>query len=561
MPDACCESPNEPIKDHLRQEHGFVCAVIVLHLLLISLPYLWAYFQTADGQNFGGLLGNIEDQNVHLSWARQAADGAFVFRNLFTTEGISGPSSHFTNLLCVAMGVISKTLSLPLILVYHALRVIFAALTLWWFYQLCVLLTPSRRTRLLAVALAAFASGMGWIWGSFAWWGEKPFDTPGSFLMPEAFTFTSAFFFPMFIAPIALLALTFALILKTLDHSPSTPLRTGRLVLGAGFASFLLVHIHPYDALPLVVALLLWVAWEKIAHFRRKQNALHTAWIACAVVIAASSAAAQQWFALQTPAFHGAAQFVAPPPKPVYLLLTYGVFLPLAVYGAWKHRHQTGARLMACWALACLTCIYLPFPVAGKLIEGSHLPLCFLAAIAVADLTRATPRRWQIAITAGVLGLLSISSVHIVVAVLQETQEPLETRFKHLRPPVYFSKGQQQALGYLNARPPTEKTAAVLCLPHLGNYVPRESGMYVYVGHPAYTLNFQEKFQRTLAFYQGLAPADEAKKWLSDNSIVYVLEGPQEKLWVKMQSGRLPSQQLALKPVFHSGDTDIYAAR
>ena len=39
-----------------------------------------------DGFEYFRLLYNPDDQNVHLAWARQAAQGRFFFRDLFTTR-------------------------------------------------------------------------------------------------------------------------------------------------------------------------------------------------------------------------------------------------------------------------------------------------------------------------------------------------------------------------------------------------------------------------------------------------------------------------------------------
>ena len=139
--------------------------VAVVFLLAISLPYLWALTTTPSGFVYGGLLYNPDDQNVHLAWARQAMDGRFFFRDLFTTENLNGatPSGEtplFTNIFCWALGVIARITHLPLVVVYHALRLIFAFLALRWFFNLCALLTSDKRARFLALLFAAFSGGV-----------------------------------------------------------------------------------------------------------------------------------------------------------------------------------------------------------------------------------------------------------------------------------------------------------------------------------------------------------------------------------------------------------------
>ncbi|HVF84676.1 MAG TPA: hypothetical protein VM821_01740 [Abditibacteriaceae bacterium] len=159
--------------------------------LVLTLPYLWAWLLTPGDGVYSGFLYNPDDQNVHLSWARQAHDGAFFFRDLFTTESLqSGERPLFTNLLCWAIGVLSRLTTLPLIFVYHGFRVAFALLALWWFAALCAHLTNDKRVRFTAVALAAFGGGAGFLAPLFP---TRIFidraDANNFPMMPEAFTF------------------------------------------------------------------------------------------------------------------------------------------------------------------------------------------------------------------------------------------------------------------------------------------------------------------------------------------------------------------------------------
>src|SRR5690606_22468336 len=128
----------------------------------------------------------------------------------------SGERPLFTNLFTSLNGVLSRLTGAPLIVFYHALRLLFAALALLWFHALCAQLTEDRRTRLLAVALAAFSGGWGWLARLWPVPSLQNFFTDwpgGANAMPEAYTFLSAFIFPLFIASIALLALIYALVL------------------------------------------------------------------------------------------------------------------------------------------------------------------------------------------------------------------------------------------------------------------------------------------------------------------------------------------------------------
>ncbi len=108
----------------------------------------------------------------------------------------------------------------------------------------------------------------------------------------------------------------------------------------------------------------------------------------------------------------------------------------------------------------------------------------------------------------------------------------------------------QQALQFLEKQP---RGKVVLSLPFIGNYVPRETGQTAFAGHWAETLHFQKKLGPVLRFYTGQMSATEAKNWLRENHINFVLVGSYET-----QLGtRLP---LKLPVVYEKDGATIYAA-
>ena len=74
--------------------------LIVAFLVATTLPYLWAAALAPRGFVYSGLLFSPDDQNVHLMWARQAAEGRLFVQDLFTTEHLTtGEKPLFNNLL------------------------------------------------------------------------------------------------------------------------------------------------------------------------------------------------------------------------------------------------------------------------------------------------------------------------------------------------------------------------------------------------------------------------------------------------------------------------------
>jgi hypothetical protein len=155
-----------------------------------------------------------------------------------------------------------------------------------------------------------------------------------------------------------------------------------------------------------------------------------------------------------------------------------------------------------------------------------------------------------------VLGL-SVSSFQFVGWCLDNARDNNISRAGVFMPPLYLTEGDMKALRFLDNANGRDK--AVLCLPYLGNYVPRETGRSVYVGHWAETLHFFDDATKTgkivdaQRFFGLSRPMDsgEALRWLHDNHIGIVIMG-----WYEDQRGaKLP---LALKPIYSSGGTTVY---
>ncbi|HVF09748.1 MAG TPA: hypothetical protein VNA16_03045, partial [Abditibacteriaceae bacterium] len=469
-----------------RRLHG----IAALLLLALALPYLWALAITPRGYAYGGLLYNPDDQNVHLAWARQAAAGHFFFRDLFTTESLgSATRPLFTNVFCWIMGATSGLTHVPLILIYHGLRLLCAALALYSFYGLSTLLTEDKRVRLVALLLMAFSGGLGWLQAMLPqFFPDRTFiDRPdGALMMPEAFTFTSAFVFPLNIASIALLPLIYGGVLRA-GH-------TGRLkyAVWAGVAALLLANIHTYDALPLIATLLLWLALRALpgAPDSSAEQKESKAWLASLIVIIfALLPIAYQWLVFRnSEEFRIKALTPTPAPPLLDVVLSYGLLLLLALLGSVLSWQSSRARLMTVWVLVTLLMIYAPVSFARKMIEGLHLPLCFLAATGLVWLlARVSSPLVRRAAAAGAVGLLCISSLRFVGWCLDNTRDNNLNRGGPFMPPLYLTGGDAAAMHFLNTLPAASREQAVLCLPKLGNYAPRETGLHVYIGHWAET--------------------------------------------------------------------------
>ena len=500
----------------------------------MTLPYAWAWFITPLNMTWGGLLFSADDQNVHLMWARQAQNGAFFARDLFTTEGlISGARPLFFNLLTLAMGWLSRLTGLEVGISYHIFRVAGAAWALWQLHLLSWSLTrgaPEKaNARLWTLALAAFTTGAGFIAlvpGVLARFIfiDRADNLIGWPLMPEAFFYLSALIYPLNIVSYGLLALVFRHIWDG---------KWWAALVGA----LLLSNIHTYDALPLIVIALVWALWNWKTERAQSQRA------GAAIAGALIPVVYQVIVFRDSTEFRIKALTLTPPPAWYHLLISFAPLLILAIWGWFTLREYKGARnLLALWAVVVLAMVYVPtsiFSFARKMIEGFQLPLLILAGAALASLKRP--------IVAGlIVAVLAISPFLTTNWILENAAENNASRLGLLMPVLYLHDSEVAALRFITTQ---SEPGAVLCFPFTGAYVPRATGHYTYVGHWAETLDRDRKWSLTQRFFRGQMAPDEARAWLRENKIRWILEGPFERAL----SGRSAARELGLKPLFEAG--------
>jgi hypothetical protein len=116
---------------------------------------------------------------------------------------------------------------------------------------------------------------------------------------------------------------------------------------------------------------------------------------------------------------------------------------------------------------------------------------------------------------------------------------------------VYFDNRLKNAFTFINQNFP--KKAVTLSTIYTGNYLPAFTHTVSFIGHFGYTYNVEEKNKLSHRFFEGKMTAEEAKKFLLDNKIDLVFQGPEEK---PIYSHYLYPQ--ILKPVYDRDEATIY---
>ena len=215
-------------------------------MALTLVPYLLGYIYQGARPALGWFSGftfNATDHCVYLSWMKQAADGGFFQKNLFTTDPQTG---HQFNLFYLTLGWLSKLSHLPPNIIYQSARFglgLGFLRSIWWLLEMWV---GDRRARWTAFLIVCFSAGLGWVPGL---WEAGILKGPIDTWQPEAITFLSLYLFPLFIVSL-LLMVGFIGNMYRASHSGKV-----KYAANAGICGLLLGNIHTYDVVTI------WAVW------------------------------------------------------------------------------------------------------------------------------------------------------------------------------------------------------------------------------------------------------------------------------------------------------------
>jgi len=460
-----------------RSELRWVLIWAVAIVLLASVPYIYGARLTPPGYTFLGLTHNIDDGAVYLSWMRQAADGRFFIRNLFTNN--PQPARQF-NLLFLAMGWFAAITRLPLIIVFHLFRValgIALILCIWRFSKL--FLNDSNQRKLL-VPLVGVSAGIGWLIPS----AVMPTGSVDVW-QPEAITFLSIYLNPLFLAGLLLMLGAFYWLELARREGKA------RYAVCAGLHLLVLGNVHSYDVLTVACV---WTAYIVVVWAIAKRFPTRTIGLsALAALIAAPSMAYQYWIYTIDPIFAARANTEIASPPILSFFEGYGLILIGAIIGAILlivRRRNTqystfNAQLLLVWSVIGFAIPYIPIAQQRKLVMGLHIPLCILCAYALSRLLPKLP---------GTLGRTVFMAILVVAAgsnarFLATDMGLLAIGHTATDHAAYMSDDELRAMTYL--RDHATPRDSILAPPTFSLFVPAFTGKQVYYGHwsetPDYT--------------------------------------------------------------------------
>jgi hypothetical protein len=530
-----------------------------LALTLASGPYLYGWLNTPPGSLYSGLTSNIDDCLVYFSWMLEAGRGHVLHHNLFSTEA---QSPKLLYIWIVLLGVLAKAIGLPL--AFHLGRILGGAALLRAVVWLLQETIQSERARKLAFALACFSSGFGWLSGGYnpaKGFTSQPIDT----FQPEAITFLSLYYSPLFAPMTALMVVFFASLLKSERTRKLTDLWP------ACAAGAILGNSHTYDVVHLLA-----VAWVyKLFTLlpgpppnpgrrveKREWKGLLIATAACLPTTAYTAWASRVDPLFKARAWTNEGTFT---PALWWVLLGFGLPLLFALLpqpllptlrrqggrrgdGKSSGMEESGSPLpsllpglgggaggggkfLLIWLLVGIAVAYLPVPFQRKMLMGAHIPVCLLAGVGLDALTaRLSGDFPKIAALFGVLLTIPSNVLYLLADIGRLDSNSGTTARKP-----YLSSDDQKALAYL--REHAAETDAVLVSPdpdslkrypgmfepHLNAYVAGWAGVICYNGHWSETLAYPKKNGAALRFFRSDTDDETRRQLLSESHIRYVM--------------------------------------
>lgn len=237
----------------------------------------------------------------------------------------------------------------------------------------------------------------------------------------------------------------------------------------------------------------------------------------------------------------------------------FGILFPLALIGALYA--FLSARfdyiLILCWFAVPLLLLPLA-PKLGiantRLIQGiPYLPLSLLSVLGMKMIVEIAVKLKKFAPVLKQAIPWAITIIFIL-SVFPTLSWSIRDQLQEYRPifgNIYFDNRLNNAFSFINKNFP--KKAITLSTIYTGNYLPSFTHTVSFTGHFGYTYNVEAKEKQVAKFFQGKMSADEAKKFLLDNKIDLVFQGPEEK---PIYSGYLYPQ--ILKPVYDRDEATIY---
>ena len=476
----------------------------ILALVLVSIPYIIAFFGGNDQWVFGGFLLNPIDGHSYLAKMQQGLQGNWKFVLPYTAEPGEGA---YLFLLYIGLGHITRILNLPLILIFHVFRLLGSIVLMYSLWKLASMLFAKKKYQLLVFCLAVFGSGLGWI-------GVMAGQFTSDFWVAEAYPFLSMYANPHF--PLGLGVLIYMLL-------PGEVRITRYIITG-----LILAIVQPFAVVIALVIMFAMMVQElinleeyKLEDFKKTiylQRLIGTG-------IGGGLILVYQYFSiLNDPVLSlWNAQNLTPPPSVIDFILAFSPVLILAGFGIKESLKSEIGKTILIWVVSCIGLLLIPWNLQRRFLTGIYVPLAGLAILGLKQLIN--NYRLNFRTGAWVLFVFVLPTNLIVLisgiqaSLIQDTN-------------IYYSADLERGLEWVINN--TANDDLFLTDKSTGLLIPSLTGRRVIYGHPFETVNAEGELKYINTFYEDQMEEKFLIDYLTNRDIDYILiqkghEFPSEK--------------------------------
>jgi len=505
-------------------EKRFYLIVSALVILLITLPYVYAFETGSFDAKFGGFLINPIDGHSYLAKMQQGYHNQWRFLLPYTAEPGQGA---YLFLFYIGLGQLSRLSHVPLLIMYHAFRILGALFLLWSIRKFFNSLFAEKAYRNSAFLIAALGSGLGWIAASLGMFTSDLW-------VAEAFPFLSMYTNPHF---------PFGLGLMLLLLIPEK-----RKIIYAFFIGVLLGLIQPFGV---VIVVLIKTVQSLVKLIQTKgtirNRLIESRDLTRLIAILAGGGVIliyQYWAIVSDPVLAiWNRQNVTISPKFFDLLISFSPCLILGVFGIKAALKDGAKQILIIWALISFSLIAFPWNLQRRFLTGIYIPLVGLSVLGMETIVR----KKIISLRRGLIILLFLV-IPTNLIILASGFQAAESR----DPKIYLDSSVIKGLDWIRSN--TEPENIILSDIQTGLLIPSLTGRRVIYGHPFETVNALDERKRVEDFFAGRMNQTDIAAFLKNKKVDYVIY--QGDLQNALASRAIANN---LVRVYQSSDVSIYA--
>lgn len=494
-------------------------------IFLITLPYLVAGMAQGGQLVFGGFLLNPLDGNSYLAKMMEGWSGKWTFELPYTAQKGSGV---YLFLFYIALGHLARTLSLPVLIVFHITRILASIFLFSAIDQLINVLFPeSENIKEKALLLCLTGAGLGWL---VIFTGYIPTD----FWVAELFPFLSSYSNPHFPLGLALICWLFIF-----SRKEGKKFGDNFLLCGMSLA---LAIVLPFGVIIVLSALTMYMI---LGFSLKKKLVFYETYMV--ILGGVPMLIYQYWVTLTDPILaQWNAQNITLTPPVWDLILACAPAIFLAVWYIIKN-WQTALendfiRLIIAWLFSSVILFCIPFNLQRRFLTGLYIPISLLAIFGITSIGNRENKghKW---IWRSFYLTSTISNIIILfLAVFAISSK---------QPSIYISKNDMAAFDWMQANLPAE--AIILASPETGLRIPAYTDLKVVYGHPYETINAESMKASVISFYESTSK-EQSNAYIHNNNVKFIFWGEQEQKYGKMEWLK------QLPEIYQSGPTIIFLA-